>query len=234
MSSTPLDVLVALAGTPDDSPEIDGYLRELVEIVPHRVDAVDYASVTVRRNGSYSTLAKSHELALVLDAGQYETDDGPCLDALEVREPVGVEHIEAGDGWPRFRQRAHSVGVYASLSIPLFTAAGTVAAALNLYARDPAQMAGLIVRVVDLFHGSDTGAEGIPDRPPLDHGGAELLAGLSAALRVHDDIQLALGMLMGRGQLTAAGAYSELREIAAKEDQTLHQTATNLLDRLDA
>jgi hypothetical protein len=235
MTSTALAALVGLAGSPDDSPAVDTYLRELVEIVPRLVDSVDYASVTVRRDGTYSTPARSDELAVAVDEAQYAADEGPCLDALEAREPVGVEYTPAGENWPRFREKAYSVGVYASLSIPLFTAGGAVVAALNLYARDPAAMAGLIARVVDLFHGSeDPATDEVDDRPPLDPGGAELVEGLRAALRVHDDIQHALGMLMGRRQLSAAGAYATLCEIAAKEDLSLHAVATGFLDRLEA
>lgn len=233
MSSSPMHALVGLAGSPDDSPAVDAYLRELVEIVPRVVGSVDYASVTVHRDGEFRTLARSDELAMAVDAAQYAADDGPCLDALKVGEPIGVEDTGNGDGWPRFRQQAYSVGVYASLSIPLFTAGGEVVAALNLYARRPAEMAGLIARVVDLFHGSDVAGRAA-DRPPLEQGAAELVEALSAALRVHDDIQHALGMLMGRRQLSAAGAYSALREIAAKEELSLHEAATDLLDRLEA
>lgn len=230
MGSTPMHALVGLAGSPDDSPAIDAYLRELVETVPRVVAAVDHASVTVHRDGVYSTLAESDELALAVDAAQYAADDGPCLDALNVGEPVGVHDTSNGDGWARFRQKADSVGVSASLSIPLFTAGGTVVAALNLYARRPAEMAALISRVVDLFQGTETAV----GRPPLDGGSAELVEALGAALRVHDDIQHALGMLMGRRQLSAAAAYSALYEIAVKEDLSMHEAATDLLDRLEA
>ncbi len=237
MSSTVLEALVGLAGSSEDSLTIDTYLRDLVKIVPGLVESVDYASVTVHRNGSYSTLARSDDLALAVDSAQYAADDGPCLHALDIAEPVGVHYTpdRDGDGWSRFRQKAHSVGVFASLSIPLFTARGEVVAALNLYARDPAPMSGLIARVVDLFHGGDNPVrDGLAERPPLDPGGAQLVEGLRAALRVHDDIQHALGMLMGRRQLSAHGAYETLREVATKEHCSLHEVARDLLDRLQA
>src|SRR4051812_17106696 len=148
-----LDVLVGLAGSPDDSPQIDGYLRELVDVVPRVVEAVDYASITVLRNGAYATFARSDALAQAVDSAQYASDEGPCLEAIDTGTAVGVSDTGVGDEWPRFREKAFSVGVYASLSIPIFTASGAVVAALNLYARNPAPLAGLIVRVVDLFHG---------------------------------------------------------------------------------
>lgn len=231
--STVHDVLVALAGSPDESPAIDPYLRLLVDLVPTIVEPVDYASVTVHRDGRYATVARSDELAQVIDSAQYAGDEGPCLEALDTGTAVGVSDTSVADGWPRFREKAFSVGVYASLSVPLFTGAGTVIAALNLYAHEPAAMAGLIARVVDLYHGPDSPARSL-ERTPLDGGSAQFVDGLSAALRVHDDIQHALGLLMGRDQVSAAVAYTCLCDVAVKEDLSLHDAAMDLLDRREA
>jgi hypothetical protein len=231
--STVHDVLVALAGSTDDSPAIDPYLRLLVELVPSTVGPVDYASVTVHRDGHYATVARSDELAQAIDSAQYADDEGPCLEALDTRTAVGVADTAAADGWPRFREKAFSVGVYASLSVPLFTGAGTVVAALNLYAHDPTAMAGLIARVVDLYHGRDRPSRNL-ERTPLDEGSAQFVDALSAALRVYDDIQHALGLLIGRDQVSAAVAYLCLCEAAAKEGLSLHDAAMDLLDRREA
>jgi hypothetical protein len=224
--------LVRLAGTPDASGEVDALLEALAVGVPVLVEPVDHASVTVRRGTGYATVATSGKLAEAMDLAQYADAKGPCLDALGGM-PVGVEDTLTTDGWPRFRSRAFSFGLFASLSVPLFAGSGAVVGALNLYARDPQPMGALISRVVSLFHAEDAAFK--PRRPPeLDPGGEEFVRGLAAALDVHDDIQAALGIIMGGRQTGAEQAYADLCELAAAAGGSLHDTALTLVQRREA
>src|SRR4051812_3997844 len=125
--------LVALAVTPDDAVDLDAQLNKLVQMVVDRVAAVDYASVTAARDGAYATVATTSELATTVDQAQYEDQDGPCLESLEENTAVAVRDIDTTIKWPGFRQAALSMGLHASVSIPLFSGSGDTIAALNLY-----------------------------------------------------------------------------------------------------
>jgi hypothetical protein len=65
------ELLVTLAGTPDDVPAIDVHLKTLVQLAADRVGGVDYASVTTLRDDTYCTVAASSELADAVDQAQY-------------------------------------------------------------------------------------------------------------------------------------------------------------------
>jgi AmiR/NasT family two-component response regulator len=102
-------------------------------------------------------------------------------------------------------------------------------ASLNLYSRVPVDMAGLITRVVALYcHDAS------PARVELDNGGEHLLEALAAALNVHDDIQHALGVLIGSRRLSAPDPYTVLSELAESHGVGLYEAATDLLEGREA
>jgi len=221
--------IIALAGTPDDVPSIDVQLTNLAQLAADRVAAADYVSITARRNDAYSTVATTSDLAEAVDEAQYADQEGPCLESLDDNTPVTVPDMTRTMAWPGFRQAAAGMGLHASVSIPLFAGSGSTIAALNLYGRDAAAMAPLIVGVWAVYD---------PDRPlpaehedlqPLDPGGEELLAGFAEALTVRATIQLALGVIMGRSRAGAEDAYLELRLYAARNGVSLLTAANTII-----
>lgn len=225
-----LDALVTLAGTGDGDPAVEACLREIVALIPAMVGPVDSASITIARAGRYVTLATSDTLAADADAAQYSDSAGPCLQALNSQDPVAVPETAAGTDWPQFREKAMSAGLFAALSIPLYAGSGTTVASLNLYARGPAAMAGLILAVLALYRRQGPAVPG-SEREQLHDGAEHLLDALAAALHVHDDIQHALGMLMTERGLSPAHAYTALRDLAHAHHSGLHAAALAHLTR---
>jgi hypothetical protein len=224
------EAIIALAGTPDDMPSIDVQLNMLVQLAADRVAAADYASVTALRDDAYTTVAASSALAEAVDQAQYAGQDGgPCVQSLNTNVPVTVPDMTKTMAWPRFRETAADLGLRASVSIPVFAGSGSAIAGLNLYGRDSAAMAPLIIGVWAVYD---------PDRPrptdhddvqPLDAGGEELLAGFAEALTVRATIQTALGVIMGRTHTTAEGAYLRLRLHAADTGVSLLTAANTVV-----
>ncbi len=221
--------LVALAMTPDDAVDLDAQLNKLVQMVVDRVAAVEYASVTAARDGAYATVATTSELATAVDRAQYDDQDGPCLRSLEENTPVGVRDIDTTIKWPGFRQAALSMGLHASVSIPLFSGSGDTIAVLNLYGRDAAAMAPLIAGVPAIFDPDLSLPADRDDLQPLDAGGEELLTGFAEALATRSTIQLALGIIMGRTGTSANDAYIELRLRAADAGVALLTAAETVI-----
>jgi hypothetical protein len=222
------EALVTLAGTPDDLPTIDEQLTTLVLLAVNRVTGVDYASVTALRDEAYVTVAASSELALAVDKAQYADDDGPCLQSLRDQAPVTVQDIAATMAWPGFREAAARMGLHASVSIPFAAGSGRTIAALNLYARDLAAVAPLIVGVPALYDLSR-----VPPTEILQSvtgGAAELLAGCADALSVHATIQRAIGVLMAQTHSGAADAYAGLRIQAADAGVSLLAAASVIIE----
>ena len=223
--------LVALAMTPDDAVDLDAQLNKLVQMVVDRIAAVEYASVTAARHGAYTTVATTSELATTVDQAQYEDQAGPCLRSLEEKTPVGVRDIDMTIRWPGFRQAALSLGLHASVSIPLFGGSGETIAVLNLYGRNAAAMAPLIAGVPAIFDPDLPLPADRDDLQPLDAGGEELLTGFAEALAARSTIQLALGIIMSHTGTPAKDAYIELRLRAADAGVTLLTAAEAVITR---
>lgn len=217
--------LIALAGTPDDA-VADAQLVAVAQLTADMVAAVSYASITALRDDAYTTVAASSRIAIAVDEAQYADDSGPCLDALDSGVPVPVADITATMAWSGFRDAAFTMGLRASVSIPLFAGSGVPIAVLNLYGHDPAAMTGLIAGVWAVY---EPGEESARSEPASDAGAEELLAGLAEAFVIRSAIQQALGVVMARDKCTAGDAYLRLRARAAEAGTPLAATANALI-----
>jgi hypothetical protein len=227
-AQTPLaECLIALAGTPDDSSWIEPQFIAVAQLSADLIGPVTHASVTAYRDDSYRTVADSGPIAVALDEAQYVEQAGPCLDAIDNGSPVAVRDMSAVTAWPGLHVAAAEAAIQASLSIPLFAGRGLSIAALNLYADDRAAMAPLIGAVLAAYDPADaTVPAGAPN---LQHGGAELLAGISGAFAVRGLIQQAIGVLVTDRHITVDRAYVELRLRAAETGVPLTDTAAAVI-----
>jgi len=191
------------------------------------VAAVNYASVTVSDDGAYTTVAASSDVAIAVDEAQYADSVGPCLQALDDGHLVAVPEVAATMRWPGFRDTAFSLGLRATLSIPLFAGRGAPIAALNLYSHDCATMARLTAAVRAAYEVMP--AETVDGTPELDSGGAELVAGLVAAFAVRAVINQAIGVVMVDQSASADSAYLVLRLRAAESGLSLGDTASAVI-----
>lgn len=220
--------LIRLAGTPDDDSGVREHLTVITKLVADRVAAVDYASVTSRIDGEYTTVAVSSDLVAAVDQAQYADAAGPCLEALDAGYPAAVPDIGATMTWRGFRDVASRIGLRASLSVPLSAGSGRVVAALNLYGRDPVTMATLTAAVWAAF---DPAASSPWVNGELDSGGRELAGGLIGALALRNMIQQALGVIMSSSACTADCAYRALLAEAADTGRALPDAAQRLIER---
>jgi hypothetical protein len=223
------ELFVDLAGMADDASAVQDCLRQIARRVADTVEGVAYASITSDRDGSSSTVAMSSAVALAVDAAQYESEEGPCLQALHDVHPVSVPDMSADMRWPNFRRTALDLGLHSSASIPLFTASGTTAGVLNLYSHDVGGLLPLAMEIIPLFHSS-------LDRPRSSNwgdlvgaGGRLLVIAVRAALDVRHRIQAAVGVLMFRAGLDSHQAYFELRTQAASNGVAIPVVADRLL-----
>ncbi|GIF17041.1 GAF domain-containing protein [Actinoplanes teichomyceticus] len=221
--------LATLAGTPDDHSGVDDQLIAIGRLCAQRIAAVRYASVTVRHDGAYTTVAASNDIAVAVDEAQYAERAGPCLEAIDSATPLGVPDIAATMRWPGFRETAYRLGLHTSLSVPLFAGRGEPIAALNLYGHDSAMMSALTAAVWAAY---DPAVPAGPDLPRLDAGGAELATGLTEAFAVRAVIQRALGVIARREGLPDR-AYATLRLRAADAGTSLFDAATTVIRESD-
>ena len=220
--------LALLAETPDDAPDLDAELEAITQLTADRVAAASFASVTALSDRRYTTVAVGSDLARAVDEAQYADLRGPCVHAPAEQAPKEPSVITATMRWPGFAKAAVRLGLRASVSIPLFTGSGGVAAVLDVFGRDHTAMAPLIAGIWRVYD---------PDRA-LPHavevpepGAQELVDGFAAAVVVRATIQRALYVVMDQRECFAYDAYLALRTRAGEEGVSLRAMAEAVLAR---
>ncbi len=135
------DMLAVRMGELARSLQQEGSLQDTLQgIVTAAVDTVpgaQFAGISeVQGRLEINTPALTDELVRASDAAQYETGQGPCLDAIYVEQTVRVSDMASEDRWPEFAKRAAQLGVRSMLSFQLYVV-GDNLGALNLYNREP-------------------------------------------------------------------------------------------------
>ena len=69
------------------------------------VPGCDHASVLMRRNNDYVTVAASDQIARHVDSLERTTGDGPCLDAIEDAAPQVEPDLTTSTSWPGLSSR---------------------------------------------------------------------------------------------------------------------------------
>lgn len=190
-------------------------LARIGRLAVETVDGCDHAGVSLVERRKVITVGASDEVPALVDAIQYEVDDGPCLDAIRRHEIFIVEQLSTEKRWPRFSARAaQETGVESMLALRLFVESDTMGA-LNLYSRKPnafsadAQAMGTVLAA---------------------HAAVALSAArredeLHEALGSRDMIGQAKGMLMAREGVTADEAFDTLRRASQRLNMKLRDVA---------
>jgi GAF domain-containing protein len=113
---------------------LDATLQRVAELAVAEVDDCDLAGITLMRDGKPQTAVFTDVTSPHIDAAQYESGSGPCLDAFRLDQVFRIEDTASDQRWPEFAAAAHAAGVGSTLSMPL-EVGGSALGALNLYSR---------------------------------------------------------------------------------------------------
>lgn len=183
------------------------------------------ASVTVTDHGQPYTAVSSAELATVLDEAQYETSEGPCLEAIRTEQEVSVPSYEREGRWPHFSPVVLRSQVASSLSLPLIVGTEAVGA-LNLYAEGPdIVMAGREAAEVFARSAATTLANAL-----AFHRAGEVRTQLTEALEHRDVIGQAKGMMMADEGVTADAAFDRLSQLSQQSNRKLYEVAREMVE----
>jgi GAF domain-containing protein len=231
---TTVDVTAArrLAGTVRSMALQESYeltLQSVARTALTVVPGCEHASVSLRHaNDRVRTPAATDEVALLLDARQYQLDEGPCLDAVR-NEPVvvtgdlGDDEAEGGRGrWSQWSRSAREAGVRSVLSVRVGTP-GTVLGSLNLYADPPRAYDRDAVALARLFADHAATATALSNE----------LVGLRSALATRHTIGLAQGVLMQRYSLDVDAAFAVLQRHSQDTNTKLRDLATAVVEGRD-
>jgi GAF domain-containing protein len=214
-----------LLGLLVESPNIDAILEKVVHLAGEVVTPAAACGLTVRRDGQPFSAATSNHLAAQVDQLQYETGQGPCLDALRSGAVVQVDELSRDERWARYRPPAVAHGVVSSLSLPLVVD-GESLGALNLYSTAPAAFTGPQRCHAEAFAAHCVAALTVSLRQVRQ---AQVHSQLAEAMVSSSVIDQAVGILMGQQRCTAATAFDLLRRASQNRNRKLRDIADEII-----
>ncbi len=220
--------MAELTGTLLEEQSLDVMLRRVSDLFVAIIPPCDAVGVTLARDGRVSTYGATDPVAERLDSYQYDSGEGPCLDAVRLGERFVIRSFETEARWPRYVPRARAEGAASSLSLPLGTTAG-LAGALNLYCLTPgetfseedfavadrcAAQAAVVLRNASTYHRT-----------------RDLVGELEEALTSRDLIGQAKGILMAQVHCGPDAAFDMLRRESQQRNIKLRQVAAEVIER---
>jgi GAF domain-containing protein len=203
---------------------LDGFLERVTKLSEELIPACDSSSISVSDHGQVYTRASSNPISERLDEHQYDTGQGPCLDAIKIGESVLSGAMAQEDRWPAFASRAASAGVVSTYSVPLKASAETVGA-LNLYALSKT----FEEEDRALAEAFATQASVVVANAAAYHHARQLAQHLEEALKSRDVIGQAKGIIMERERVTAEQAFDMLRAVSQSTNAKLRDVAERVV-----
>jgi anti-anti-sigma factor len=204
---------------------IEGALRLAVALARTMVDGADGASVTLRRDGRLGTVAASDQTVSDMDANQYATGEGPCVDAAIEGRRFHAQSLEEETRWPAFTPRARALGISAILSSPLL-AEGQPVGALNIYSRTAAAFGAKEQELASVFA---TEASNILSDAGVQTNDDQLTGRFQGALRTREIIAEAQGVIMERQDVGEDDAFDILRRFSQRSGRSLRERAEDVM-----
>jgi hypothetical protein len=215
-----------LSGAAVRDPHLRAGLVSVAELARCRVGGCLEATVGVLVEGELVTLAATEPFVVELDSFQYETGEGPCIDAVRTRATVQTDLLVDGERYPRFGPRALMAGVVGVLSEPL-ESDGTLLGSINLFARTNSALADALRPTRLLATQASACVAATLDREQLRlH-----LAQMEQALESRDVIGQAKGILMQQGGIGPDEAFRLLIRASQRENRKLREVAQRIADR---
>jgi anti-anti-sigma factor len=206
---------------PADPDVVDGALHLVVELALANIAGADGVSVSLMRHGVLSTVAASDQTIMSMDADQYATGEGPCVDASFLGHWFHAESLDTEVRWPTFTPRARSLGIRAILSSPLRAFDESVGA-LNIYSRTAETFE---IKDQELAASFAEKASVILGDAFANVSDTQMALRFQAALRNREVISLARGIMMERDGIDGEAAFGELLRQSLAQGVPLHTHA---------
>jgi len=200
-------------------------LAQVIELAVATIEGCDFAGLFLLEKDLVTSPVHTDPIVDEIDAIQYETGEGPCLDAITERLIFYADDVADDSRWPRFGPQASAAGIRSVLALPLTTNGNL--GALNLYAHYPAAF-GVVDRARGLILAS---LAGLAISAAHSHEDEELRAdNLNAALASREVIGQAQGILMERERVSGTQAFDVLRRASQHLNRKLRDVAQDFVD----
>ena len=202
---------------------VDATLQRIVDLAVDLVVECEHAALSMVRGRRIETTIATGVVPRRVDAIQYETDQGPCLDAIRDHEMFRTDDLAAEQRWPQFAARAAAeTGVRSMLSFRLFVQEDTMGA-LNLYAAAPAAFP----------HDSEPLGAVLAAHAAVAMAGArqrDRADQLEQAQASNREIGQAVGILMATRRVSDKDAFDLLVGVSSRLNVKLRDVATRVVE----
>lgn len=199
---------------------LDATLKRIVEAAVDTLPGSAHAAISLIEKRTIMTAAASGDLPKRVDAIQYETDQGPCLDAIRSHEMFHVDDLAVDGRWPQFAARAaDETGIRSMLCFRLFAEEQTMGA-LNLYSPVVAAFGREAAAIGAVF--AAHAAVAISNARTVDS--------LEQAMASRAIIEQAKGIIMASTGGTADEAFDLLRQQSQNLNEKLRDVAADIVE----
>ena len=209
------------------STSIDGYLQAAADMTADLIEVVGSYSLSTTLYGNPITVGTSDRSAWEADQVEFDTEDGPCVEALRTGAVLTGIDLAQERRWPAWAAVASLLGFASAAGIPAEVSSGG-RIALNLYAPAPQAFDDETLHRATLF--TEEVARTIPAAVRLFEAD-ERASQLEQALASRSTIDQALGVLMAQNQCTPDVAFGILRRASQNRNLKLRDVAASIIER---
>jgi hypothetical protein len=98
---------------------LEDTLHRVAELACRNIGGADLAGVTLLRDDRATTAVFTDPTSPEIDAEQYRTGTGPCLDAFRHEQVNRIDSTADDERWPAFSKAAAEHGIQSTISLPL-------------------------------------------------------------------------------------------------------------------
>ncbi len=207
-------------------------LQTMCTEVVRTIPTADLAGITVfDERGQYPQTAASTDARVNdVDADQYRSNEGPCLEAARTRQMVRVVVPDVERRWPRFAASVAGIGVQSYLSAPLALDDRHLGA-LNIYSYDRHGFTDVDQALLRLFVTSIETAVLVSRRALA---AVENVEGLETAMKTRSQIDQAKGIIMAMRGVNADEAFDFLSRQSQHNNIRVADIAASLIASVSA
>ena len=210
-----------------DSTSIDSYLQAAADLTTEVIEVDGSYSLSISLYGKPVTVGSSDRSAWEADQVEFDTEDGPCVEALRTGAVSGPVDLATEQRWPAWTAVATLLGFSSAAGIPGEVSPGE-RIALNLYSPMPQAFDEEVLHRATLF--AQEVARTLPAAVRL-HEADERATQLEQALASRSTIDQAIGVLMSQNRCTPDVAFGILRRASQNRNIKLRDVAATIIER---
>jgi hypothetical protein len=206
---------------------VEDYLRAAVELAGGLIGVDGSYSLSIFLYGHFFTVATNDRDAWEADQVEYDTEAGPCVEALRRGLRSEVTDLAVDNRWPAWAAVSAMLGFRSAAGVPAEITPGH-RIALNLYASTTGAFSGEPLRLAELF--LEELARTLPTALRLFEQ-SKRVNDLQEALASRSTIDQALGVLMAQNRCTRDEAFAILRRASQHRNLKVREVAATVIER---